>query len=199
MSRQPSTSREELLEGILEHLAGRGIAGLTFRSLAASLGLSTFPLYYYFGSKAGLLDAVVAEVERRQREVVDQVVGEDGAPDADKYWEWCLQSRDLLRVEFEILLQESRADGGARPLADAAFRDWHRLWTEHLIALGYEAEEAETRATLIVATSVGLQLDLIATGDDKRTSRAAESLAPPMTKKSAAPKEQPRQVTERVV
>lgn len=198
MGRPPSMSREELLTGIVEHLADRGIAGATFRSLAASLGVSTFPLSYYFGSKEQLLDAVVAEVERRQREVADRFLGDVGAPDAEGYWHWCLQNRHLLRVDFEILLQESRGDDGARPLADVAFRDWHRLWTERLIASGHEAAEAETQATLMVATAVGLQLDLIATDDDARTSRAAESLRQQVAEKLAVPKEQRRRATKRV-
>ena len=164
--RKPLTTRDELLSRVIDHLAEQGIAKATFRSLATSLGMSTYPLVYYFGSKEQLLGAVVAEVEHRLRDRVDRRLAEgDLSP-----WQWCLDNQALLRLEFEILLQERGSPDG--PLAHRVFRDWHRLFIERFEAEGLSAEEAEVEATLFVATVVGLQLDLITTGDADRTTRA---------------------------
>lgn len=161
-------TKEELLQGVMKYLAEHGVANATFRALAAHLGISTYPLLYYFGSKNELLSAVVAEVERRQREFSDRALQEGGSL---VYWQWCAENPELLRLDLEILLHETR-ETDARPLADLVFRDWHRLWMKRLMDSGISREEAETAVTLSVAVAVGLQMDLVATGDIERTTRA---------------------------
>lgn len=166
--RRPLTTRDDLLQRVIDYLAEHGIAKATFRSLAAALGISTYPLVTYFGSKEQLLDAVVAEVEQRMRDRVEKRLANS---DSESAWQWCLDNRELLRLDFEILLQQGRGSPGG-PLANRAFRDWHQLWIEQLTAKGLPYEEAEVEATLRIAGVVGLQLDLVATGDVERTSRA---------------------------
>ncbi len=90
-------------------------------------------------------------------------------------WQWCLENRELLRLDFEILLEEGRRQPDG-PLANRVFRDWHQLWTERLVASGLSSQEAEVEATLFIGGVVGLQLDLITTGDVDRTSRAFRDL-----------------------
>lgn len=166
--KKPVTSREELLQGVISYLAEHGIANATFRSLAARLGISTYPLVYYFGSKEQLLDAVVAEVERRQREFAERGLQGDYPL---VYWQWCTENPDLLRLDLEILLQEGRGSG-RNGLADLVFRDWHTMWVDRLTAVGLTPGQAELQATLAVALGVGLQVDLVATGDVERITRA---------------------------
>ncbi|WP_300613931.1 TetR/AcrR family transcriptional regulator [Trebonia sp.] len=166
--RRPSTSRDDLLQRVIDYLAGHGIAKATFRSLAAALNISTYQLVYYFGSKEQLLDAVVAEVERRQRDLAEKCLAEG---DLLSPWQWCVDNREWLRLDFEILLQEGRESPDG-PLANRVFRDWHQLWIERFMAEGLPDEEAEVEATLLIGGVVGLQLDLIATGDVERTTRA---------------------------
>lgn len=174
-ARKPSTAREDLLQGVIDYLAEHGIARATFRSLAAWLNISTYPLVYYFGSKEQLLGAVVAEVERRQRDVTERCLADGNLL---SFWQWCLENGELLRLDFEILLDEGRSTGDG-PLANRVFRDWHQLWTERFVAAGLPNEEAEVEASLLVGGIVGLQLDLVATGDVDRTSRAFHKLVEP--------------------
>ena len=166
--RKPSTTREDLLRRVIDHLAEHGIAKATFRSLAASLNISTYPLVYYFGSKEQLLEAVVAEVEQRMR---DRVEMHSEGGDSLSPWQWCLDNREMLRLDFEILLEQGREapDG---PLANRVFRDWHQLYIGRFMAGGLSREEAGIEATLFIGVIVGLQLDLITTGDVDRTTRA---------------------------
>ena len=61
------TRREQLLRAAVDYVAGHGISDLSLRQLGAALGTSHRMLVYHFGSKEGLLVAVVREVEQQQR------------------------------------------------------------------------------------------------------------------------------------
>lgn len=56
--RPPSGGREAILEATLELLRTRGISNLTSREIAAHAGVSDASVYYHFGDRAGLLQAV---------------------------------------------------------------------------------------------------------------------------------------------
>jgi AcrR family transcriptional regulator len=174
---KPARKKTELLEGVIRHLAEHGLADATFRSLAKALGISTYPLVYYFGTKEELLGAVVAEVERRQRQPADVVsFAGDAEADAGAYWQWTLENRELLRLDYEIILRDAQTPGRFGPLRRVAFDHWHKLWRKRFVAAGMSRAEAGTEATRVVGTIVGLQFDLIATGDEKRTTQAFEAL-----------------------
>src|SRR5438105_12109833 len=57
-----------LLDQAIDYVAAHGISALSLRELASAIGTSHRMLIYHFGSKEGLLIAIVHEVERRQRE-----------------------------------------------------------------------------------------------------------------------------------
>jgi AcrR family transcriptional regulator len=56
--RPPSGGREAILDATLEVLREEGIAHLTSRAVAARAGVSDASVYYHFGDRAGLLQAV---------------------------------------------------------------------------------------------------------------------------------------------
>lgn len=168
VARKPSTTKEALLDGVIAYLAENGIAGATFRSIATSLNISTYPLIYYFTSKEGLFDAVVAEVERRQSEFVNMWLSLEGTM---SHWDWCIQNQELLRLDLEILLHEGRRSPDRR-LAKLVLTDWREVLVKRMVSLGLSPDEAEIEATLLVALGIGLQVDLIATGDTDRTTNA---------------------------
>jgi AcrR family transcriptional regulator len=56
--RPPSGGREAIVEAALEVLRDEGIANLTSREVAARAGVSDASVYYHFGDRAGLLQAV---------------------------------------------------------------------------------------------------------------------------------------------
>lgn len=59
--RPPSGGREAIVEAALEILREEGIANLTSREVAARAGVSDASVYYHFGDRAGLLQAVFAQ------------------------------------------------------------------------------------------------------------------------------------------
>src|SRR5579875_3783587 len=58
--RPPSGGREAILAAALEILREQGIANLTSREVAARAGVSDASVYYHFGDRAGLIQAVFA-------------------------------------------------------------------------------------------------------------------------------------------
>lgn len=171
-----SLKREDLLDRIIKHLSVAGIATSTFRSIAAAVGVSTFPLVHHFGTKNDLLDAVVQEVERRQREQILSLASSARLP-MEEYWRWTVANRDMLRLDMEILVRPRVRSDTQEADASAAFSDWHEHWIAELVAVGVEPEVAQIEATLLVAATAGLQLDLITTGDVDRTTRAFHKLS----------------------
>ena len=56
--RPPSGGREAIVQAALDVLREQGIANLTSREVAARAGVSDGSVYYHFGDRAGLLQAV---------------------------------------------------------------------------------------------------------------------------------------------
>jgi AcrR family transcriptional regulator len=65
--------RQELLDALIEDFAASGIGGRSLRQVADAVGTSHRMLLHHFGSREGLLLAIVEEIERRQRAVLDHM------------------------------------------------------------------------------------------------------------------------------
>ena len=64
MARPQNLQRKpQLLAGILDYLQDKNLAGLSFRSLAEGLGISSYMLVYHFGSREQLVAEIVAQVQ----------------------------------------------------------------------------------------------------------------------------------------
>src|SRR5918912_4040490 len=87
-----SARRDELLELAYRYVLERGIAGLSLRPLAAAIGSSPRVLLFLFGSKDGLVRALLARARADELELLDRVRSTDGERDlatvAEAVWEW---------------------------------------------------------------------------------------------------------------
>jgi AcrR family transcriptional regulator len=165
--------RERLLTAVVEYAAGHGISDLSLRQLAAGLGTSHRMLIHHFGSKEGLLAAVVREVERRQREPLAELRTET---DALAFWR---RFADPAMWPYERLFFELYAQAlQGRDHALALTEDLLEPWIGPLAALYEERGLAPRRARAIarlgVATTRGLLLDLLATRDREGVDDAME-------------------------
>src|SRR5207248_6494665 len=78
---ESSTARDALLAAAVDEAANHGISDVSLRQMASALGTSHRMLSYHFGSKEGLLVAVINEMERRQLEQLSALdVDPDVAP-----------------------------------------------------------------------------------------------------------------------
>ena len=169
-----------LLVAIIDHLLDKPLSGLSFRTLAEALSVSTYTLVYHFGTRADLLREVVQAVSERQSYVVHTIDEESGLLDqhlANLRHSWRLsldeRSLQLQRLEFEAAMLESRELRADRITLES-FNRWNRSGVGALVKMGVSADDAELEVRIIVVTFYGLHYDLIVSRDVERTTSAFE-------------------------
>jgi AcrR family transcriptional regulator len=79
----PETTRERILDAAEELFARQGISGTSLRTLTRHAGVNLAAVHYHFGSKEGLLDAVVERratpINEAQTSALDRLVEHAGA------------------------------------------------------------------------------------------------------------------------
>ena len=160
--------RQQLLDAVIETMAGTGIGDRSLRDIGAAAGTSHRMLLHHFGTREELLLAVVQEVERRQSARLTELP-EDQAESAHALW---AELRDERLRPFERLFFECYARGaqGEEPftrLHPASVHDW-------IAAVAERAPEGvdDTLIRLGLAVTRGLLLDLVATGDAEQVDAA---------------------------
>jgi AcrR family transcriptional regulator len=170
-----SARRHELLEAAYGYVLERGLADLSLRPLATAIGSSPRVLLFLFGSKDGLVRALLARARADELDVLDRVrqAGSAGGPRAaaDAIWAWLAapEHRGLLTLWLEGYARALvESDGVWEGFAARTVRDWLGLLDE----VSTEADDVDR--TLLLAVLRGCLLDLLATGDVARTSAAVD-------------------------
>ena len=184
---QGTGARERLLAAAMDHVAQHGVGDLSLRGLAAALGTSHRMLIYHFGSREGLLIAVIRAVEARQRAALAEMLLDEDAPPAETMRRMWRRLADPAlwpneRLFFEIYARALQGSPDAQPLLDGIVELWVEPLARIAVAQGRPEAEARAEARLGVAVTRGLLLDLLATGDraavDAAMERYIEALAP---------------------
>jgi AcrR family transcriptional regulator len=176
-----SARRDEVLELAYRYVLERGMSGLSLRPLAAAVGSSPRVLLFLFGSKDGLVRALLARARADELERLDRVRASSEERDlvevAAAVWRWLVadEHRPLLRLW---------AEGYARSLVepDGPWADFARGTVEDWLELLGSAQQPAVRVTeagiaertLALAVLRGALLDLLATDDAARTTAAVE-------------------------
>ena len=153
-----------LLQSVIDTIASDGLGARSLRDLARGAGTSHRMLIHHFGSRDGLLVAIVAEVEARQRDLSPNVP--DDSEDAiGTTWK---RLADPSMWPFERLFFECYARGaqGEEPF-DQLFPGLIDDWLAQV-----PPGRARDQARLGVAVIRGLLLDLVATEDRAGVDRA---------------------------
>jgi AcrR family transcriptional regulator len=173
----PATSprRQELLELSYEYVLEHGVGDLSLRPLAAAVNSSPRVLLFLFGSKAELVQALLARAREDELELLQGAraagVGGDLVAVATELWGWLAapEHRGLLTLWVE---------GYARSLIDpdgpwAGFAsDTVAEWLDVLGEVASASDAADADPTLVLAVLRGALLDLLATRDLDRTTDA---------------------------
>jgi AcrR family transcriptional regulator len=177
-------ARERLLQAAIDHVEQHGMGELTLRGLATALGTSHRMLIHHFGSRHGLLVAIVQAVEQRERQVMAAMLApeEAGAPApgreaALKWWEH-ISDPSLWpneRLFFELYAQALQGREHAMPVLEGIVEDWVSQAAAPLIEAEMPAASARAHARLGVAVTRGLLLDLLATGDRNGVDEAMQA------------------------
>jgi AcrR family transcriptional regulator len=150
------------------------VANLSLRPLAAAVGTSARMLLHYFGSKEKLIAEVMAEVQSRLQEAFREwSETRRGGPGKDllrAFWNVLSDkaNQPSLRLLFEVQMLALQNPKRYRRYLTATSANWRRLIERALPAKRRNAIEA----TVYNAVIDGLLLELLSTGDHRRTSRA---------------------------
>jgi AcrR family transcriptional regulator len=183
MGRKPNPARRgELLAAAAAYLEEHGLAGLSLRPLAASLGVSPRTLLYHFGSKERLVTEVVLTLQEGLEPPEAVAAAAEAGSAAElresllEFWRNGTQpgAEPFMRLFLDVLAAALRDPDAWRGFVDAAVPRWHELVAAALARHGYGRDEALEAASELVALNYGLAIDLLATGDRARTGRTME-------------------------
>ena len=170
--------RAELLDAITDYAVEQGFSELTWRPVAAALGVTSNTLVHHFGTKEQMFQAVLKRLRERLVAATDEILAgrADLATAARRTWEWTSDSRrgQEFRLFFAVYGRALQAPQQFSEFLEQVVADWMgSLCTVQ----GPEIDPATAarNATLVIATIRGLLLDLLATGDQDRVQDAAEA------------------------
>jgi AcrR family transcriptional regulator len=171
--------RRQLLEGTVAYAAEHGLAELSLRPLALSLGTSDRMLLHYFASKEDLIGQAL-DAGRPDVSALLEDSGPAGLREAARrHWHDLIgggPDEPRLRLLLEVLALAVAQPDRYGSHAMTSVRDWVRPLVDMLCRSGVSETEAQARATALVSGLRGLALDFYVTGDHDRTTAAAELL-----------------------
>jgi AcrR family transcriptional regulator len=181
-SRVSSARQLELLERAYAYVLQHGLTSLSLRPLAQAIGSSPRVLLFLFGSKEGLVQALLARARTAELEFLNQAPPagspEDFASVVRGVWQWLLdkQHRRMLALWLETYAQSLVEPRGpwahfARKTVD----DWLELLAARQPAPLRRSRAGATERALALAVLRGALLDLLATGDEERTTACVEA------------------------
>lgn len=151
----------------MTYAATEGIAGRSLREIANGAHSSHRMLLYHFGSREGLLAAIVAAMEARQREVMAALSGGTDDPGEVMLGLWrqvsAAEVRPFVTLFFEVFGMVAQGAPGTEGLRETLTAPWLADAAEAARGIGIEPDRAELR--LGVAVTRGLLLDLVAGAD----------------------------------
>jgi AcrR family transcriptional regulator len=162
--------RARLLAAAVAYVAEHGVGDLSLRHLAAAIDTSHRMLIYHFGSKEGLLIAIVEEVEAQQRQFFATFAADLSVPVVEAsraFWQRLADPRlgQNVRLFFEVYAEALQGRPAMAGFLDGIVDAWVEPLTEYGVRRGIPREIARADARLGVAVTRGLLLDLVATGD----------------------------------
>lgn len=162
--------RQELLSDIVDYAGQNGIGEVSLRELADLVGSSHRMLLYHFGSRAGLLAAIVAHNEEREREIARRYAEAHAAPVAALRGTWKRLRKPSQAGEERVFFELAAMAMYRRPGTERVAEELGERWLE--VAQNANVDASQLR--LDIAVIRGLLLDLLLTGDRKGTDLAFE-------------------------
>jgi AcrR family transcriptional regulator len=165
--------KDELCGKTLEYCLAHGVADLSLRPLALKIGTSARLLIYHFGSRDGLIGAVMDEAHRRVRKSFGELMRGAGHESALRsFWNWTTDPRNTpyLRLLFEVQILALQNPAAYAQYLEGTSTSWLAL----IEAALPPSVDRRARATLCAAVVDGLLLEFLSTGDLRRTSAALD-------------------------
>ncbi|GAA3590593.1 TetR/AcrR family transcriptional regulator [Kribbella ginsengisoli] len=174
----PSARETELLELAYAYSLTHGLADLSLRPLATAIGSSPRVLLFLFGSKDGLIRALLTRARSDELVLLQKITSQYAEPPgldvvARELWTWLAaeERRPLMKLWVEAYGRSLVApDGPWSDFARSTVEDWLDLFKS--VQPGKDTKAAQARRTGVLAVLRGGLLDLLATGDTARVTAA---------------------------
>jgi len=173
--------RTALLDEVVVYLGERGLANVSLRPMASHLDVSVNSLVHHFGTKDDLILAALRRSGAVQKEIEERwLARRPRMSQADllrAWWRWITaspQNLAIVRLGIEAVTLEATLGGLPRQVRGEQIGLWRTNIEERLLAEGVGPGSAVIEASLAKAMFTGLIVDLLATGQKARLSRALE-------------------------
>jgi AcrR family transcriptional regulator len=169
--------RAELLDAVVDYTVEHGFSEVSWRPVAAALGVSPTTLVHHFGTKEQMLVAILGRLRERIAADSDRAGAQpDLATAARAAWTRTSDPRRWaeFRLFFAVYGRALQAPEQFAGFLERVVADWMSALVDAQ-GPGTDPAAATRTATLVIATIRGLLLDLLATGDRDRVQDAAES------------------------
>lgn len=192
----PSPRRQELLERAYRYALRHGLADLSLRPLASAIESSPRVLLFLFGSKDGLVRALIERARADELALLERVRDETSRGDLATVvrttWRWLVDPahRPLLTLWLEAYARSlTEPDGPWGGFARQVVDDWLAILAAAQAPAGHGRGRgtAAVERTLALAVLRGALLDLLATGDAARATAAVEAYLRAVHDRAAAP------------
>ena len=155
-------ARAELLDRVVADVAEHGLTDRSLRDIAAAVGTSHRMLLYHFGSRQGLVAAIVQSVEAAQRQLLRQLAAETSDPSVLVMALWDRVSAPELRPFVRLFFESLAASAGSDAAGDLT-SPWLDEAADITSVAGIDADPVDVR--LGIALTRGLLIDVLMTGD----------------------------------
>jgi len=173
---QSSARRTELVDAAYAYALENGLAGASLRPVAEAIGSSTGVLRFLFGSKDGLVRAVLERARADELAMLDSLPTDgDLRTVAEQVWVWLADPRHapVLRLWTESYATSlGDPDGPWSDFARRTVEDWLPLLARAQPARVRRTAAGAAQRTAVLAVLRGGMLDLLATGQSARVTRA---------------------------
>jgi len=197
MARTPDPGiRARLRDQAVDYVLSHGAADLTLRPLGKALKTSARMLVYHFGSREGVMREVLAGLREREDAHIQawfrtkfrtRFRSSKKRRTLPEFLSWYWQrmstprARPAMRLVFELYALALRHPQDYPGVLEAPLTYWRKLREQAGAAAQLETKPDTSpdtiEATLLLAATRGLLLDLCATGDRARVGSAMKMLA----------------------
>lgn len=171
-----ATPRDDLLARAISHVAEHGLSDRSLRELAAGIGTSHRMLLYHFGDRTGLVSAIVASMEARQRALLDELASTATTPAEVIRAQWARltdpELRPFVHLFVEVLALALHERPGTEGFLDGLTAPWVDLGTEIARRLGHDL--GRTDVLVGIAVVRGLLIELAAGADEDEIGAALD-------------------------
>jgi AcrR family transcriptional regulator len=178
-ARAPSPRQSELLELAYRYALRHGLADLSLRPLAGAIGSSPRVLLFVFGSKDGLVRALLARARTDELGLLDRVGRDKNSGDLtdiiNTTWGWLAaeEHRPLLVLWAQAYARSlTEPDGPWAGFARQTVEDWLGVLATGQPPSRRRSAAGAAERSLALAVLRGSLLDLLATDDLDRTTAA---------------------------